>query len=117
MTPTHYLPTDNNGWSKKTVRGYAYGFVFCVFLTLLSFGIIRYVFLDKAIIYTLLTVFAIIQMIVQSVFFLGLKTDKEGNWNVLPFLFTILIIMFLVGGTLWIMYNLNSLMIDSYLYR
>ena len=70
---------------------------------------------SKDVIYALIAVFAITQLIVQAICFLGLKSDSEGKWNVLPFLFTLLIIVFLVGGSLWIMHNLSVLMMDSYM--
>lgn len=117
MIANEQLLVNNNGWPKKSLRNYVYGFILCMLLTLLSFGTIRYISASKVIIYSLLTVFAVMQMAIQSVFFLGLSADKEGKWNFLPFLFTILIIIFLVGGTEWIMYNLSALMMDSYLYR
>lgn len=116
MTTEH--TTDNNlGWAKKSVRAYVLGFILCLMLTLLSFGFVQFTPVSKELLYVLLTVFAVAQLLVQSVCFLGLNNNKDGQWNLLPFIFTGLIIFFLVGGSLWIMYNLNSLMIDSYLVR
>lgn len=100
------------GWSQKSVRSYVLGFILCLLLTLFSFGIVGFHVLSKEMTYLLLTASAIAQLIVQAVCFLGLKSDKDGKWNLLPFLFTILIIFFLVGGSLWIMYNLSTLMMS-----
>ena len=66
-------------------------------------------------IYIFIAIFAVLQLIVQAACFLGLKSNAEGSWNVLPFLFTLLIIFFLVGGSLWIMYNLSVLMMQPYM--
>ena len=100
-------------WAQKNIKTYLLGLLLCLILTSLSFGIVHTSTLDKEMIYVLLTLFALAQLLIQSVCFLGLKTNTAGQWNLLPFLFTILIIVFLVGGSLWIMYNLNVLMMSG----
>jgi heme/copper-type cytochrome/quinol oxidase subunit 4 len=40
-------------------------------------------------------------------YFLHLNTSSEARLNVLGLVFTILIMLLFVGGSLWIMYNLN----------
>ena len=45
--------------------------------------------------------------------FLHMNTSSEERWNVIAFLFTLLIIGIVVIGSLWIMYNLNiNMMMD-----
>jgi cytochrome o ubiquinol oxidase operon protein cyoD len=58
-----------------------------------------------------LSILAIMQLLVQCICFLRLNTSKTGRWNVLPFLFTIFIIAIFIGGSLWIMVNLNYNMV------
>lgn len=105
--------SGNNSWAQKNAKAYMLGLLLCLILTSLSFGIVHTKTFGKEMIYALLTLFAIAQLFVQSVCFLGLKSDADGRWNLLPFLFTILIIFFLVSGSLWIMYNLNVLMMSG----
>lgn len=107
------LSADSTGWAQKNVKTYLLGFTLCMILTVLSFGMVSMHAFNKEILYVLLTVFALGQLLIQSICFLGLKSDTTGQWNLLPFLFTMLIIFFLVGGSLWIMYNLNSLMMTG----
>jgi cytochrome o ubiquinol oxidase operon protein cyoD len=40
-------------------------------------------------------------------YFLHLDTSSTARWNVLAIIFTLIIMVLFVGGTLWIMYNLN----------
>jgi cytochrome o ubiquinol oxidase operon protein cyoD len=40
-------------------------------------------------------------------YFLHLDTSSAARWNVLALIFTFLIMILFVGGTLWIMSNLN----------
>lgn len=107
------ISSDTTGWAQKNFNSYIQSFVLCLVLTILSFGLAIYSPFSKTIICILLAIFAVAQMLVQAICFLGLKFDSKGRWNTLPFLFTILIIFFLVGGSLWIMYNLSILMMDN----
>ena len=61
---------------------------------------------------TLFSIFgaAIVQMLVHLHYFLHLDTSSAARWNVFALLFTLLIMIIFVGGTIWIMYNLNYLM-------
>lgn len=93
--------------NQKTLGGYVVGLVLCLVLTFLAFGLVQGHYYDVVKTDGLLATLAVIQLIVQCVFFLRLNMGKEGQWNLLPFLFAILIIAILVGGSLWIMINLN----------
>lgn len=50
---------------------------------------------------------AIIQALVQVVCYFHLGFEGKPHWNLIMFLFTILVIIVVVGGSLWIMHNLN----------
>lgn len=51
--------------------------------------------------------FAMVQLIVQLVFFLHLGREQKPKWNTYALLFTGLIVAIVVAGTLWIMANLD----------
>ncbi|NDU89462.1 MAG: cytochrome o ubiquinol oxidase subunit IV, partial [Ferrovum sp.] len=40
-------------------------------------------------------------------------TSSEQLWHLLPLLYTLLIVILLVGGTLWIMHNANLHMMSG----
>lgn len=44
---------------------------------------------------------------IQLFFFLHLGLENKPHWNLITFLFTLLILVVIVLGSLWIMYNLN----------
>ena len=69
-------------------------------------GLARYVYYTTAL-YITITALAVAQLFAQVIFFLRLNVTKEGQWNSMPFVFTFLIVGVLVGGSLWIMYNLD----------
>lgn len=113
MSAKHHIGLDQTGWAQKSIKSYTLGFILCMILTMISFAVVHSTIVSKGAIYILLASFALVQLFIQSLCFLGLRSDSSGRWNLLPFLFTLLIIFFLVGGSLWIMYNLNELMMTG----
>jgi cytochrome o ubiquinol oxidase operon protein cyoD len=63
--------------------------------------------LGLAILLTALVVLAIAQMGVHLVFFLHITTGPDNTNNVMALAFGILIVVLVIGGSLWIMANLN----------
>lgn len=51
--------------------------------------------------------FAILQALIQFVFFLFLGLESKPRENTIIFLFMVLVIIIIVGGSIWIMSNLN----------
>lgn len=58
-----------------------------------------------------LVVFAIAQMGVHLVFFLHITTSPDNANNALALAFGVMIVVLVIGGSLWIMSNLNHNMI------
>lgn len=115
MSNPHAITNDNNGWTRKSFKLYLVGYISCLMLTFMSFGLVEYNVATYKALFGMLGFLAVTQVVVQSICFLGFNTNRDGRWNLFPFLFTLLIIFFLVGGSLWIMYNLNFLMMGPYL--
>lgn len=57
-------------------------------------------------IYTLMGI-ASLQAISQFVFFLHMGMQSKTNWFLITFLFTLLVIIIVVGGSVWIMHNIS----------
>jgi cytochrome o ubiquinol oxidase subunit IV len=55
----------------------------------------------------ILVTLAILQLVVQLMLFLHLGDEPKPRWNLLAFLFAVLVVAIVVGGTLWIMYELS----------
>jgi len=92
---------------KKTLSTYILGYVLCLILTIIPFVMVGKALLHRRELYITLILFAILQLFVQVTFFIRLNTSPKGRLDVMAFLFTILIILVVVVGSLWIMYNLN----------
>lgn len=91
-------------------RGYFIGFLASFILTLISFSLVITRALEgSALIYTIVCL-AIIQGIVQLIFFLHVGQEPKPRWESLIFYFMVLILVIVVAGSLWIMFDLNSRM-------
>ena len=89
------------------IRGYLAGLAFAVILTAASFYVASSGLIWGPGIPVALLVLAVAQMGVHLVFFLHITTGPENTNNVLALAFGTLIVLLVVGGSLWIMSNLN----------
>lgn len=92
---------------QETSRPYIIGFVLSLVLTLSSYFITTmHLFPTDFVIFTIL-ILAIVQLIVQLIFFLHLNKGHEAQWNLFVFLSTVSIVLLIVVGSIWIMTHLN----------
>jgi cytochrome o ubiquinol oxidase subunit IV len=116
MSDTHDLPHqadlapgDEEGVSVRyRVYGYLVGLGLAVLLTATSFFIAGTDLVWQPSIPVAIIVLAIAQMGVHLVFFLHITTGADNTNNVMALAFGLLIIILVIGGSLWIMANLNA---------
>ncbi len=107
----HDLSQPDYGTGQKKLGIYVFGFITCSILTLISFWAVMSETFAKNDILIIIFISAIIQFIVQVVCFLRLNTQTEqGRMNVMSLLFTGVILVAVIAGSLWIMWNLAYFM-------
>ncbi|MGR3951652.1 MAG: cytochrome o ubiquinol oxidase subunit IV [Chlamydia sp.] len=89
------------------------GFSLSLLLTLLSYYIVRYSLFSRGSTITWIVSLAIIQLWAQLFFFLHLGRAPKLYWNRMALFFMLLVLIIIVGGSLWIMDNLNSNVMPS----
>ena len=89
------------------VLGYLVGLALATLLTVTSFYIAGTTLVWAPSIPVALVVLAVAQMGVHLVFFLHITTGPDNTNNVMALAFGVLIVVLLIGGSLWIMANLN----------
>ncbi len=89
------------------VRNYLVGFVLAAALSAVSFTLARSTLVWAPSIPIALSVLAVAQMGVHLVFFLHITSGPDNVNNLMALAFGLLIVMLLVFGSLWIMFNLN----------
>jgi cytochrome o ubiquinol oxidase operon protein cyoD len=107
--PAHDYDPHNEGYgtSPKTLTAYITGLILSFLLTTAAFVIVDKHLFSTGAIYITISVLALLQFMVQTLCFLRLNAGPEGRWNLYPFLFAIFVVFVVMGGSLWIMYNLN----------
>lgn len=96
------------GTGDKTLGIYVVGLIGCTILTLISFWAVMSHHFVKWEAFVIIYISACIQLLVQVICFLRLNTETEqGRINVMSFIFTVVILLCVVFGSLWIMWNLN----------
>ena len=91
----------------RRVVGYLTGLGLAILLTATSFFVAGTDLVWEPSIPVALVVLAIAQMGVHLVFFLHITTGADNTNNVLALAFGVLIVILVMGGSLWIMANLN----------
>ncbi|VEJ44726.1 cytochrome o ubiquinol oxidase subunit IV [Bartonella vinsonii] len=89
---------------------YLIGFILAVFFTMGSFIPVMYGMMDSWAISTkvaYLIGMAIIQIIVQIVFFLHLNSGPDAKWNLSALWFAAICVFIIIGGTWWAISHLN----------
>ena len=57
--------------------------------------------------------FAVLQILVHTICFLHVNTQAESGWTLIAYIFTGVILLITICGSLWIMYHLNSNMMPG----
>ncbi len=113
MHNTHHEIANEIG--KGSVLSYSIGYGLSIILTGIPLCLLalhahaHHQFLSHYVIWVGVLICAVLQLMVQSVFFLHLGRRSSPTWNTAVFLFTIIVVVIIVGGTLWIMGNLNHM--------
>jgi cytochrome o ubiquinol oxidase operon protein cyoD len=98
-----------------TLRGYVTGFIAAVVLTAIPFWLVMAkVFNSSGITAAVILGLAAVQIVVHMVYFLHMDAKSEGGWNLLALVFTVMLVVIALSGSLWVMYHLNhNMMPDS----
>jgi len=125
MTPYSGIPVHTGGDAQhghetetgaahSSLKGYVTGFVLSVALTAIPFWLVMSKVFDKSSTTAVLILgFAAVQIVVHMIYFLHMNTKSEGGWTLLALVFTVMIVVIALSGSLWVMYHLNHNMMPS----
>jgi cytochrome o ubiquinol oxidase operon protein cyoD len=95
-------------------RSYLVGFGLSAILTAIPFWLVMANPLgNDGATAALVIVFAVVQILVHTVCFLHVNTQSEGGWTMVAYIFTGVILLITIAGSLWIMYHLNTNMMPG----
>ena len=97
-----------------TRKGYVIGFLLSVVLTAIPFWLVMAKVVDRpGVTGALLLGLAAVQIVVHMVYFLHMNAKSEGGWSLLALIFTLVLVVIALSGSIWVMYHLNENMMPS----
>jgi cytochrome o ubiquinol oxidase subunit IV len=104
----------DDGHSHSTLKGYMTGFFLAVVLTAIPFWLVMgKVIPNSQTLAVVILTFAAIQIVVHMIYFLHMNTKSEGGWNMLALIFTLVLVVITLSGSIWVMFHLNSNMMPG----
>lgn len=98
---------DEHGHGSK--KSYLVGFALSGVLTFIPFWLVMArPIADPGLIMILISLFAVAQILVHTICFLHVNTSGEGGWTLLAYIFTGILLIITIAGSMWIMFHLNS---------
>ncbi|WP_370931698.1 cytochrome o ubiquinol oxidase subunit IV [Bartonella sp. DGB1] len=86
---------------------YIIGFILSVILTLVAFFAVMNEWFTPVPTFFFIFGLAILQMVVQILYFLHLGQSEDSRWNYGMLIFAAVLIFIVIGGSIWIIFNLN----------
>jgi len=104
----------DDGIGHVSLKGYMIGFVLAVLLTAVPFALVMSGGLkDSGTTALVILGFAAVQIVVHMVYFLHMNAKSEGGWNMLALIFTAVLVLITLSGSIWVMYHLNHIMMPA----
>jgi cytochrome o ubiquinol oxidase operon protein cyoD len=106
--PAHPDAHEESGAPHGTLRDYTTGFVLAVILTVIPFFVVMARPIESPG-YTaaIVLVCAFAQILVHMVYFLHMTPQAEDGWLLLSTIFTIVLVVITLAGSLWVVFHLN----------
>ena len=116
--PHNHAGHDHHGHDDHanhgSLKSYAIGFVLSVILTAIPFWLVMgKVITNSSTTAMVILGFAAVQVVVHMVYFLHMNTKVEGGWSMLAMIFTIVVVVIMLAGSIWVMYHLNHNMMPG----
>ena len=103
------LHDHGDAYSHGSRRSYLIGFSLSVLFTAIPFWLVMSGALpSKQITALVIMAFAVVQIVVHMIYFLHMSTKSENGWSMMALIFTIVMVVIALSGSLWVMNHLNS---------
>ncbi|WP_420101562.1 cytochrome o ubiquinol oxidase subunit IV [Bosea sp. (in: a-proteobacteria)] len=105
----HHGHDEHGGAAHGSLRSYVTGFVLSVILTAIPFWLVMGDVLGNATLTAVVIMaFATVQIVVHMVYFLHMTGKSEGGWSMMALIFTVVVVVIMLAGSLWVMHHLNT---------
>jgi len=99
---------DHGGAPHGSRRSYLTGFALSVVLTAIPFGLVMGGWIANVqVVIGICMALALVQIVVHMIYFLHMNSKSESGWTLMALIFTIIIVVIALAGTLWVMFHMN----------
>jgi cytochrome o ubiquinol oxidase operon protein cyoD len=104
----------DDGAAHGTLKSYMTGFILSVILTAIPFWVVMDKVFDQSSTTAMVVLgLGAVQIVVHMIYFLHMNARSEGGWNMLALIFTIVLVVITLAGSLWVMYHMNVNMMPN----
>ncbi|KTE20647.1 cytochrome o ubiquinol oxidase subunit IV [Sphingopyxis sp. H050] len=96
-----------------SMRDYLVGFVLSVILTAIPFWLVMERPLSTGATAAIIMILAAAQIVVHMVYFLHMTPKAEDGWSLTSLVFTVIVVVIMLAGSLWVMHHLNTNMMPQ----
>lgn len=107
MSATAHKTVAEHETMHVSLGKYLVGFAASIVLTLTAYFLATHGRADTNVLVGILAGLAIVQFLVQMVFFLHVGEERKPRWKLMVMWLMLAVVLILVGGSIWIMNNLN----------
>jgi cytochrome o ubiquinol oxidase operon protein cyoD len=98
---------EGAGTPVATIRAYKIGYGASLIITIGAYILVSNHLLHRDLLVAAVSGLAVIQFVVQLLYFLHLGHEAKPRWKLMVFGFMLMVVVIVVAGSLWIMSNLN----------
>lgn len=110
----HHGGHGHDDHAHGSVKSYVTGFILSVILTAIPFWLVMAdVMSDKTTLVFVIMGLGIVQIFVHMIFFLHMNGKSEGGWTLMALLFTVILVLITLIGSLWVLYHLTTNMMPA----
>ncbi len=99
------------GAGHGTAKEYVTGLILSIVLTIIPFALVMSGSASAAVAIAVILICAVAQLLVQAIFFLHMNGSSEQSWNLMTGVYTVMIFVIVLIGSLWIFTHLHHNML------
>jgi cytochrome o ubiquinol oxidase operon protein cyoD len=104
----HHVDHDEHLHAHGSMKDYTIGFILSVILTAIPFWLVMTHQLAPGTTKYVILAFAAVQVVVHMIYFLHMNSSSEGGWNMMALLLTIVLLVIVMTGSIWVMLHMNA---------
>ncbi len=96
---------EHKGTATTSFRPLLIGFFSSLILLVFIYGVVAFRFLPESVEMPAVIFLGTLVAVLQIVYYFHVGLEPHSKWSILMLLFTILVTVLVIGGSMWIMYN------------